>query len=165
MRGRGREETRGSWRNPLPGVLLVGWRLRPQSHPACGFASSFFLSRSTESLSPRFLRVSETPQVCEGTLPCLRPPREVTATAECVESLGRCPFCRQGHRWGARGENVSCSSLLKKMLTRSHSTFGKCSEHFYSQCPDFSGFRKVLLLRKKVLFLLPSLPRGVTAHR
>lgn len=97
---------------------------------------------------------------------CPRPLGEFTATRECVASLGKCSFCRRGQLLGGVGKKqdkvVSCESLLK-MLTKSVSTFGKCSECFYFQCPNFSGFRKILLSRKKVM--LPPSPCGVTAQR
>lgn len=80
---------------------------------------------------------------------------------------GQVFFLQTGSAAGWRGEKkqdkvVSCKSLLK-MLMKSVSTFGKCSECFYFQCPNFSGFRKILLSRKKVI-LTPS-PCGVTAQR
>lgn len=61
--------------------------------------------------------------------------------------------------WPGRkpGKAIPRGSLLK-MLTERHSTLGKCSEHFCFQCPHFSGFCEVLLLRKKVLLSPPSSP-------
>ena len=77
-------------------------------------------------------------------------------------------FLWMGSASGRPGEktktSVSCSSLLQ-LLTESHSTLGKCRECFYFQCPNFSGFRELLLSRKEVVRSSPPSPCGVTVQR
>lgn len=103
-----------------------------------------------------------------GHLAVPEAPRGFRAAAGCLDSLGQCALCRGALAAGRPGRKqekvVSCRSLLK-LLTESHSAFGKCSERFYFQCLNFSGFRELLLSRKKVVISPPPSPCGVTAPR
>lgn len=51
------------------------------------------------------------------------------------------------------------------MRTESHSTLGKCVECFYFRCLSVSGFRELLLSRKKGGSMVPTLPEWVTEQR
>lgn len=143
---------------------LVGWwwQQLPQSHPACGFASSFSLSLSLAAQNhsapdssgfqnprglPGHLAVPEAPGSSEPCRMCASP--RVSALSAEGSAAG----------WPGRkpGKAVPRGSLLK-MLTGRQSTLGKCSERFCFQCPHFSGFGEVLLSREKVLLSPPSSP-------
>lgn len=122
------------------------------SYPACGFAS-FSVSLVAQNHSTLDSSGFHDLRGLGGHLAVPEAPRGFTAAAKCLESVGKWPFCRRGQLLEAgrkQKQVVFCRSLLQ-LLTESHSTFGTCSECFYFRCPNFSGFREILLSRKEVV--------------
>lgn len=139
-------------REALPGEPLVGWKWRwlPQL-PSLWLC--FFLCLVAQNHSTLDSSGFHDLRGLGGHLAVPEAPRGFTAAAKCLESVGKWPFCRRGQLLEAgrkQKQVVFCRSLLQ-LLTESHSTFGTCSECFYFRCPNFSGFREILLSRKEVV--------------